>query len=88
MTIRSGDWKFIDGRGSGGFSDRGVRGGDPLADGGGNRQAAPKPQGPAGQLYNMKNDPGETRNLYTDRPEIVDRLKKEMAQIVRNSKSR
>ena len=31
--IRSGDWKFIDGRGSGGFSDRGVRGGDPLADG-------------------------------------------------------
>jgi len=88
MTIRSGDWKFIDGRGSGGFSDRGVRGGDPLADDGVNRQAAPKPQGPAGQLYNMKNDLGETRNLYTDRPEIVDRLKKEMDQIVRNSKSR
>ncbi len=88
MTIRSGDWKFIDGRGSGGFSDRGLRGGDPLAEGDGNRKAAPKLQGPAGQLYNMKNDLAENRNLYTERPEIVDRLKKEMAQIARNSKSR
>ena len=88
MTIRSGDWKFIDGRGSGGFSDRGLRGGDPLAKGDGNRQAAPKLQGPAGQLYNMKNDLAENWNLYTERPEIVDRLKKEMAQIARNSKSR
>ncbi len=30
MTIRSGDWKFIEGQGSGGFSGR-VRGADPLA---------------------------------------------------------
>jgi len=88
MTIRSGDWKFIDGRGSGGFSDRGVRGGDPLADGGGTPQSKPKPQGPSGQLYNMKDDIGETRNLYAERPEIVESLKKEMAKIMRSSKSR
>lgn len=29
---------------------------------------------PAGQLYNMAQDPSETRNLYSERPEIVQRL--------------
>jgi len=67
-SIRSGDWKLIEWRGSGGFSDP--------------RRIEPGPGEPEGQLYNMANDPGETNNLYLEEPEIVNRLKNEMRQIV------
>ena len=29
---------------------------------------------PAGQLYNLDDDPGEEHNLYLEQPEIVDEL--------------
>lgn len=67
MTIRSGDWKLIDGPGSGGFS---------------------KPDNynfekgePDGQLYNLASDSGETENLYSAEPGLVERLTEEMKTI-------
>jgi len=68
MMIRSGDWKFINQLGSGGFSKP--------------KTIAPEPGGPRGQLYNLSNDPAETNNLYLKQPEIVARLDAQMKQIV------
>ncbi len=66
-SIRSGPWKLIDRLGSGGFSKP--------------ARVAPAPGGPEGQLYNLEKDVGETENLYLQHPEIVQRLKKELARI-------
>ena len=74
MTIRSGPWKLIAGLGSGGFSKP--------------RRVKPGPGDPEGQLYNLDDDLGETRNLYADRPEIVARLKQELARIRDSGRSR
>lgn len=70
MTIRSGSWKLIQALGSGGFSQP--------------RRIQPEEGDPIGQLYNLDLDPGETKNLYNDEPEIVARLINEMAEIVAN----
>lgn len=60
FAIRRGDWKLILGRGSGGFTLP---------------QSIPPEAGkPAGQFYNLRDDPGETRNRYTDRPDLVAEL--------------
>lgn len=40
----------------------------------GNGPPSPDTNLPAGQLYNLADDFGETRNLYSERPEIVSRL--------------
>ncbi|WP_182868400.1 sulfatase family protein [Rhodopirellula sp. JC639] len=66
MTIRRGDWKFIDGDGSGGFSDRGTKG---------------KSKVSRGQLYNLAEDIAETNNLVDQYPEIVRSLRDELAKI-------
>ncbi|MDR3638001.1 MAG: arylsulfatase [Isosphaeraceae bacterium] len=60
FAIRQGDWKLILGRGSGGFTLP--------------QDVPSKPGEPAGQLYHLKDDPKETNDLYTQRPEIVTRL--------------
>ena len=60
FAIRQGPWKLILGLGSGGFSRPG--------------RIKPKPGGPAGQLYNLADDPSEKNNLYQGHPEIVQRL--------------
>lgn len=57
FAIRSGDWKLVEGRGSGGFSEPVFY--DPL------------PGEALGQLFNIKTDPSETVNLYLEEPEIV-----------------
>ena len=62
MTIREGDWKLIDGLGSGGFSQP--------------QRVQPGPGDPEGQLYNLSDDPGETKNLYAEHPAVVERLRK------------
>lgn len=64
LAIRKGDWKYINGLGSGGFSPPG--------------NEEPVPGGPEGQLYNLKDDPGETRNLCLENPEKV----REMQQLL------
>jgi arylsulfatase A-like enzyme len=60
FTIREGDWKL--GLGSGGFSSP--------------RTVEPVKGGAQGQLYNLKDDPGEVYNLWAKRPDVVERLTK------------
>lgn len=72
MMIRSGDWKLINKPGSGGFS----------------KSKAADPSDPPGQLYNLRDDPGERTNLYQKYPEIVTRLHAEMKSIVDSPVSR
>lgn len=70
LAIRKGPWKYLDHKGSGGnnYSREDSWSMKPYA--------LPEryPDAP-GQLYNLKNDPGETKNLYYDHPEIVRELK-------------
>ncbi len=60
FAIRKGDWKFIEGRGSGGFSVP--------------RFVEPAPGEPTGQLYNLTEDIGEQHNLFLDEPERVSEM--------------
>ncbi|MCB1100619.1 MAG: arylsulfatase [Verrucomicrobiae bacterium] len=69
FSIRSGDWKFINGLGSGGFSEP--------------RRIDPQPGGATGQLYNLKQDLAESQNLFLSHPDIVSRLEAEL-QAIRN----
>jgi len=60
FAIRDGDWKLIEGLGSGGFTKPAF--------------SEQVEGGPAGQLYNLAEDPSETTNLYQERPDVVERL--------------
>lgn len=73
MVIRSGDWKLIDRLGSGGFTKPST--------------LEPASGDPEGQLYHIAEDPGETNNLYLERPEVVARLQSEMQGIVAVTRS-
>jgi arylsulfatase A-like enzyme len=67
FAIRDGDWKLIEGLGSGGFTKPVV--------------VEPVEGGPAGQLYNLAEDPSETTNLYLERPDVVERLTLKLDEI-------
>jgi arylsulfatase A-like enzyme len=60
FAIRQGKWKLVQGLGSGGFSLP--------------RSIKPKPGEPEGQLYNLEDDLAESRNLWSENPEIVEWL--------------
>ncbi|MGQ7867767.1 sulfatase family protein [Sunxiuqinia sp. sy24] len=60
FAIRKGDWKLIIGKDSGGFS-RGLK-------------IEGIPVETDGQLYNLANDPSESKNLYAENPEKVNEL--------------
>jgi len=79
LSIRKGDWKFLDHQGSGG--NRYTKG--KLA-----QFALPDtaPDAP-GQLYDLKTDPGETTNLYLKRPEIVKELKDQLEEFKKSGRS-
>lgn len=76
FTIRKGDWKLLLSPSSGGWS-------------------FPKPGTddeviktlPLVQLYNMKEDPAETNNVYAEHPEIVKDLKDLMVKYVKDGRS-
>lgn len=68
FAIRVGEWKFIPQLGSGGFTKP--------------SKVQPKPGEPAGQLYNLASDPGETKNLHAEEPEIVAQLTKLLEKYV------
>ncbi|MFQ5731025.1 MAG: sulfatase-like hydrolase/transferase [Planctomycetaceae bacterium] len=72
LGIRRGPWKLLDHRGSGGNNYNAPRL-KPYAI----KDAAPNAPG---QLYNLRTDPGERRNLYRERPKIVRELKKLLEQ--------
>ena len=65
--IRDGDWKYIEGLGSGGFSLP--------------KFPQPKEGEPLDQLYNLSSDPGEMQNLYFEHPEKVLELKEKLKTI-------
>jgi arylsulfatase A-like enzyme len=75
LQIRRGPWKYLDHAGSGG---------NDYARAELQRYRLPEraPDAP-GQLYNLNDDPGETTNLYNDRPDIV----KEMQALLAETKS-
>ena len=70
LSIRQGDWKYIDHKGSGGNNyekeNEWSMGQFAIPD--------TDPKAP-GQLYNLKEDPGETINLYSKYPRVVTKLK-------------
>ena len=75
FAVRVGDWKLVEGNlGSGGFSAPRVV----------------KPEGgqPAGQLYNLKDDPSEAKNVWADHPEVVKRLTAELNRLRDQGRSR
>ncbi len=67
LSIRRGNWKYLDHRGSGGnnYESAALK---PFA----LPEAAPEAPG---QLYDLARDPGETMNLYFRHPEIAAELK-------------
>lgn len=76
FTIRKGDWKLLLSPSSGGWS-------------------YPKPGKddkviktlPPYQLYNLKSDPGETKNLCAENPAIVNELKMLMIKYIKDGRS-
>lgn len=76
VSIRQGDWKYLDHKGSGGNGyDKGELAPFALPD--------TAPDAP-GQLYDLRSDPGEQKNLYHERPETV----KELQGLLEQAKSR
>ena len=65
--IRTGNWKLIDGLGSGGFSEP--------------KKVQPGPGEPEGQLYDLSVDPGENNNLYLAKPELVSEMNAKLRSI-------
>lgn len=75
FAIRRGDWKLIEGNlASGGFSKP--------------NKITPKADGPQGQLYNLADDPKESKNLWMDEPEKVKELLAELNAIRDAGRSR
>jgi arylsulfatase A-like enzyme len=73
LAVRSGPWKLLDHKGSGGNRYEGNSGLAPYA------IPDTAPAAP-GQLYNLDSDPGETVNLYLEQPEIRAKLKHALDQ--------
>ncbi|MBC8325095.1 MAG: sulfatase-like hydrolase/transferase [Verrucomicrobia subdivision 3 bacterium] len=71
-VIRHGHWKLL------------VR---DLKPGGKSGREGKRPSTPAGSLFNLKADPGETRDLSADHPEIVADLRRRMDTAVRELKA-
>lgn len=67
FAIRQGDWKLIEGLGSGGFTQP--------------KEVKAKPGEPTGQLYNMATDAAESKNLYAQYPEKVEELRALLSKI-------
>lgn len=81
LSIRQGDWKLLDHAGSGGNNyERDARLKPYRIDAG--AEDAP------GQLFNLASDPGETKNLYREHPEIVSRLKTLLEETKTSGRSR
>ena len=74
MMIRSGDWKLINGLGSGGFSKP--------------SSIKPAPGEPAVQLYNLRTDPSERTNFAAEHPEKVKELLAAIQANVERGRSR
>jgi arylsulfatase A-like enzyme len=79
LSIRRGNWKLIDHRGSGGNNYEKEMKPYALPD--------TDPNAP-GQLYDLATDPGERKNLYSEKPVIVKELKALLDQSIASGRSR
>ena len=80
LSLQRGHWKYIDHPGSGGNNyEKGEM--KPYA----LPEADPKAPG---QLYDLTADPGETTNLYSQKPEIVKELRTLLDESKRTGRSR
>lgn len=73
FALRVGDWKLVEGLGSGGFTAP--------------KQRTAKDGEPAVQLYNLALDPAETTNVAADHPDVVDRLANMLESIRQSGRS-
>lgn len=74
FALRKGEWKFVEGRGSGGFTrPRRVE------------ELPGKPTIPAGQLYNLRSDRQETSNRWDAEPGKVKELQKLLDSVRKTS---
>ena len=82
LAIRHGDWKYLDHKGSGGsnYSRDGEWGLKQYA------LSEKAPEAP-GQLYNLKNDPGETDNLYFKKTDVRKELKAKLEELKKSGRS-
>ncbi|MBL9154243.1 MAG: arylsulfatase [Verrucomicrobiales bacterium] len=80
LSIRRGDWKYLDHRGSGGnrYDTGGLK---PFA------LPETDPEAP-GQLYDLANDPGETTNRFSAKPGLVKELRDLLEQSRASGRSR
>jgi arylsulfatase A-like enzyme len=80
LSLRTGRWKYLDHKGSGGnnYNSEALK---PFA------LPETAPDAP-GQLYDLETDPGETRNLYYEHPDIVAELKQQLDRFVKQGYSR
>lgn len=74
FSIRQGHWKLVLGRGSGGFTKP--------------AKIEPRPGEPIGELYDLRTDPHEDRNLYAAEPARVAALSALLAQYQKQGFSR
>ena len=72
-AIRKGDWKLIEGLGSGGFTEP--------------RKIDPKAGESTGQLYNLTTDKHEDHDVYAKYPEKVNELRALLSEIKERKKS-
>ena len=84
MSIRAGQWKYLDHKGSGGNDYHRKPSWH-----GSMKQYILKETDPdaPGQLYNLETDPDETKNLYSKYPEIVKKLKKQLESFKNSGRS-
>lgn len=74
-SIRMGDWKYIEGR-------------ENLFFGRANSGKEPPAGAPAGQLFDLRNDLGETTNLASARVEVATELQRELKRIREAARTR
>lgn len=92
LTLREGKWVYIGARGSGGFG--GIRGGPGGLALTGEVNSDITPEGkfredaPPAQLYDLDADLSQAKNRYNDYPEVVEKMKQRLANIVAASSTR